>query len=226
MAKAEYRYRQATTRLSLGVGLQRGHVPPPVAVAWWQRHFTAWFCSMLCRASQWARRGTAMPRHHEAVARVFAAVVARARCGTHFVALRVYIGCCFVKWPPVAALKLRLVSSTASRPGGFTKPTLCKVPPLGTVAQPSALPRSHSRPTRLRPAPLWLLWHLGIGQALRAVFLVSGLRPVMMCVPRPPCGLAAARRWPCAGLPRPPPRGSHSPARVPRIQSQSQALRA
>ena len=46
-----------------------------------------------------------------------------------------------------------------------------------------------------------LSWRCGIGQALRAVFLVSGLRPVMLCVPRPPCGLAAARHWPCAGLP-------------------------
>ena len=61
---------------------------------------------------------------------VFVAVVALARYGTHCVALRVYIGCCFVKWPPVAALKLRLVASTALRPAGFTKPTLCKVPPL------------------------------------------------------------------------------------------------
>jgi len=62
-------------------------------------------------------------------------------------------------------------------------------------------PRSHSRPTRRRLAPLWLSWHLGISQALRAGFPVSGLRPVMLCVPRPPLGLAAARHWPCAGLP-------------------------
>ena len=31
--------------------------------------------------------------------------------------------------------------------------------------------------------------------------LVSGLRPVILCVPRPPLGLAASRHWPCAGLP-------------------------
>jgi hypothetical protein len=69
--------------------------------------------------------------------------------------------------------------------------------------------RSHSRrrsPVAFAPyapplAPLWLLWHRGISQALRAVVLVSGLRPVMLCVPRPPWGLAAARLWPCAGLP-------------------------
>ena len=42
------------------------------------------------------------------------------------------------------------------------------------------------------------LWHWS--GASRSV-LVSGLRPVILCVPRPPCGLAAARHWPCAGLP-------------------------
>lgn len=34
--------------------------------------------------------------------------------------------------------------------------------------------------------PLWLSWHRGIGQALRAVCLVSGLRPVMGVCPRSP----------------------------------------
>ena len=47
---------------------QRGHVSPPVAFACWQRHITAWHCSLLCRLCQWARRSTAMPRHHQAVA--------------------------------------------------------------------------------------------------------------------------------------------------------------
>ncbi len=36
--------------------------------AWWQRHITALRCSMLCSLSQWARRNTAMPKDHEAVA--------------------------------------------------------------------------------------------------------------------------------------------------------------
>ena len=58
-----------------------------------------------------------------------------------------------------------------------------------------------------------LSWRCGISQALRAVFLVSGLRPVMLCVPRPPCGLAAARHWPCAGLPVRPQGAQLSPAR-------------
>ena len=36
--------------------------------AWCQRHITALPCSMLCSLSQWARRRSAMPRHHQAVA--------------------------------------------------------------------------------------------------------------------------------------------------------------
>ena len=59
-------------------------------------------------------------------------------------------------------------------------------------------PRSHSRPTHRRLAPLWLLWHLGIGQALRAGCLVSGLRPVICMCPAHPwprrCA-ALALRW-------------------------------
>lgn len=42
--------------------------------------------------------------------------------------------------PQFSSLKLRLMAPTAARPPGFTKPTLSKVPPLGTVAQPSPLP--------------------------------------------------------------------------------------
>ena len=48
--------------------------------------------------------------------------------------LRFYILCCFVKCLPVTMLKLRFVSDTASRPGGFTKPTICKVAYAGSVA--------------------------------------------------------------------------------------------
>ena len=158
--------------------------------------------------------GTAEYRHAQAPPGCRLSVVAPvalARCGTHFVALRVYIGCYFVKWPPVAALKLRLVSSTALRPGGFTKPTLCKVPPLGTVAQPSALP---GRVRALRAA-VWLpcgcrgTWALvrrfaqGFGQWPAASNIV--------CAP-PTLGprrfAALALRWSA----RPPPRGSLSPA--------------
>ena len=133
------------------------------------------------------------------------AVVGLARYGTHFVALRVYIGCYFVKWPPAAALKLRFVASTASRPRGFTKPTLCKVPSLGTVAQPSALPGRCAAPYAPPAGSLLAvvaLWHWS--GAPRSV-LVSGLRPFLVCVPRPPLWASPLRGvWPCAGCPSAP----------------------
>ena len=126
------------------------------------------------------------------------AVVALARYGHP---LRFYITPHCPQCPPVAALKLRLVPVTASRPSGEGNRRYAKWPSLESVAQPSALPgRLHALRAAVR-APLWLSWHRGISQALRAVWLVSGLRPVILCVPRPPCGLAAARLWPCAGLP-------------------------
>ena len=79
--------------------------------------------------------------------------------------------------------------------------------------------RSHSRPARRQLAPFWLSWRSGLGQALRAGCLVSGLRPVIMCVPRPPWGLAAARHWPCAGCPSAP-KGLPHPS-APRQQQNS-----
>lgn len=117
--------------------------------------------------------------------------------------------------PPVAALKLRLVSVTAARPSGEGNRRYAKWPSLESAAKPSALP---GRIRALRAAvcaPLWLSWHLGIGQALRAVCLVSGLRPVMWCVPPPTlvlrrCAASALR----AGLPVRPPWGLPQPARL------------
>ena len=90
-----------------------------------------------------------------------------------------------------------------------------KLPSLGTVAQPSALPGRWHALRAAVCAPLWLSWRCGIGQALRAVWLVSGLRPVMWCVPPPTlvlrrCAASALR----AGLPVRPPWGLPQPARV------------
>lgn len=90
-----------------------------------------------------------------------------------------------------------------------------KLPSLGTVAQPSALPgRLHALRAAVC-APFWLSWHHGIGQALRAVWLVSGPRPVMWCVPPPTlvlrrCAASALR----AGLPVRPPWGLPQPAHL------------
>ena len=140
---------------------------------------------------------------------VCVAVVALARYGHP---LRFYITPHCPQCPPVAALKLRLVPVTASRPSGEGNRRYAKWPSLESVAQPSALPGRWHALRAAVCAPLWLSWHRGIGQALRAVLLVSGLRPVMWCVPPPTlvlrrCAASALR----AGLPVRPHGGSLSP---------------
>ena len=79
--------------------------------------------------------------------RVCVAVVALARYGHP---LRFYITPHFVKCAPVAALKLRLVPPTASRPLGFTKQALCKVAFAGVGRTAVGASRSLARPTRRR----------------------------------------------------------------------------
>lgn len=143
---------------------------------------------------------------------VFVAVVVHARCVTHFVALRVYIGCCFGKWPAVVALKLRLVPATAAGPCGFPKQALCKVACAGQRArQPSALP---GRWRALRAAA-WSPWcwccGLGVWSGASRYVLASGLRPVVWCQP-PPTRWASPLRGigPCAQPARLPPKGAPS----------------
>ena len=122
---------------------------------------------------------------------VCVAVAAFARYGH---TLRFYIRPHFAKCSPVAALKLRLVSPTAARPRGFPKQALCKVACAGERArQPSALP---GRIRALRPAacaPLGLSWHLGIGQALRALFWSVACGQSCGVCPRPPTGASPLR---------------------------------
>ncbi len=137
---------------------------------------------------------------------VFVAVVAHARYGHP---LRFYIRPHFGKCGAVVPLKLHLVHPTAARPDGFPKQALCKVAFTGGGRTAIGAFRSLARPTRRRlralvgvPAP----WHWS--GAARFV-LLSGLRPFILCLPRPPCGLAAARLWPARSA-RPPPRGSLS----------------
>ena len=143
---------------------------------------------------------------------MFAAVVAHARYGHP---LRFYITPHCPQCPPVAALKLRLVPVTASRPSGEGNRRYAKWPSLESVEQPSALPGRWHALRAAVCAPLWLSWHRGIGQALRALWSVSGLRPVMWCVPPPTlvlrrCAASALR----AGLPVRPPWGLPQPARL------------
>ena len=140
------------------------------------------------------------------------AVVALARYGHP---LRFYITPHCPQCPPVAALKLRLVPVTASRPSGEGNRRYVKWPSLESAAQPSALPGRWHALRAAVCAPLWLVWHRGISQALRAVLLVSGLRPVMWCVPPPPpCASPLRGISPARWSARPPPVGAPS-ARAP-----------
>jgi hypothetical protein len=104
--------------------------------------------------------------------------------------LRFYIRPHFVKWSPVAALKLRLMSPTAARPRGFTKQALCKVSFAGSGG--GVAPGHQSGAART------------VG--------VSGLRPCSLCVPPPaPPGPRRCAAWaPRAPAARPPPKGAPS----------------
>ena len=145
-----------------------------------------------------------MPRHHKAVAWVLWHLwYSPAAAKLHNAAL-LSVSASQSQAPFVAA--------TASRPSGEGNRLYAKLPSLESVAQPSALPGRWHALRAAVCAPLWLSWHLGIGQALRAVRLVSGLRPVMWCVPPPTlvlrrCAASALR----AGLPVRPRGGSLSP---------------
>ncbi len=181
----------------------------------WEVHCQCFASVILCAGAQrWYRLACASCWVSRSLrlglaARMFVAVVAHARYGTHFVALRVYIGCYFVKWPPVSR-RLLLWQPPLRALAGLQNPPYAKC--LRWV-------RSHSRrrstvafaPYAPPVGSLLVVvapWHwLGASRCI----LVSGLRPVMVCVPARPRGLAAARHWPCAGLPVRP-EGSLSPA--------------
>ena len=121
---------------------------------------------------------------------VFVAVVALARYGHP---LRFYIRPHFVKWSPVAALKLRFVSPTAARPHGFTKQALCKVACAGVGRTAVGAPRSVPALRAAACTPWWLSWHLGISQALRAVFWSVACGQSCGVCPRPPTGASPLR---------------------------------
>jgi hypothetical protein len=62
-------------------------------------------------------------------------------------------------------------------------------------------------PTRRRLSPLWCAGTRASVRRCARVALVSGLRPCILCVPRPPLGLACFAASPARSA-RPPPRGS------------------
>jgi len=146
---------------------------------------------------------------------VCVAVVAHTRYGHP---LRFYITPHFVKCAPVAALKLRLVPPTASRPLGFTKQALCKVAFAGVGRTAVGASRSLARPTRRRLRALVVVvapWHWSVASQVFQSVACGQSSPVS---PRPPHrGLAATRHWPpCAGLPVCPPRGRPQSGAKPR----------
>ncbi len=124
---------------------QRGHLGPPVAALVGNPISPLYFvrCSVVsvsghggvppCPGSTRLSRG------------------ARGSCGSRPLR-QYYITPHCPQCPPVATLKLRLVPVTASRPSGEGNRRYAKLPSLGTVAQPSALP---GRVRALRAA-VWL----------------------------------------------------------------------
>ena len=140
---------------------------------------------------------------------VFVAVVAHARYGHP---LRFYITPHCPQCPPVAALKLRLVPVTASRPSGEGNRRYAKWPSLESVAQPSALPGRWHALRAAVCAPLWLSGTVALVRrcALCAWSVACG-QSCGVC-PRPPLCFAAARHQPCALVcPSAPRGGSLSP---------------
>lgn len=113
--------------------------------------------------------------------------------------LRFYIRPHFGKCGAVVPLKLHLVHPTATRPHGCPKQALCKVAFAGDGRTAVGASRSLARPTRRRQRALVVCMRRGISQALRAVCLVSGLRPFLLCLPPPTRGprrcAALAPRW-------------------------------
>ena len=170
-----------TTRLSLGVGLQRGHASRAAPLARAARYsVSARLASPLYPVRGVVGQSVANAEYRDCQAPgvLFSAaggrrvMSARARYGHP---LRFYIRPHFVKRPPVASLKLRLVPAAATRPTGSQNRPYAKWPKLGRLFCVSA-------------------WHCP--GATRSV-LFSGLRPVTRCQPRPPS--------------RPPPWGSQQP---------------
>ncbi len=159
--------------------------------------------------------GTAEYRHTQGPQScrvVCVAVVALARYGH---ALRFYITPHFVKCAPVAALKLRLVPPTASRPCGFTKQALCKVAFAGVGRTAVGASRSHPRPTRRRLRALVVvvaLWHWS--GAARCALGQWPAASHVVCAPAHPCASPLRGFSPARWSARPPPVGAPS-ARAP-----------
>jgi hypothetical protein len=183
----------------------RGVTSPVLRKCWSVRCAQIW--PRLAGASCWISH-----RLRLGLAAVFVAVVAHARYGHP---LRFYITPHCPQCPPVAALKLRLVPVTASRPSGEGNRRYAKWPSLESVAQPSALPGRWHALRAAVCAPLWLSWHLWHWSG--AARCVVGQWPAashVVCAPAHPCASPLRGISPARWSARPPPVGAPS-ARAP-----------
>ena len=113
-----------TTKLSRGILQQRGHVSPPVAAL--GGNVTSPLDPVRCSVVSASGQGGVPP--YPRTTRLSRGV--RGSCGTRALyghPLRFYITPHCPQCPAVAALKLRFVPFTASRPSGEGNGTLCKV---------------------------------------------------------------------------------------------------
>jgi hypothetical protein len=85
-----------------------------------------------------------------------------------------------------------LMPSTAGAPCGFMQHFLCKIAYAGPGVSVAGALRSVPalRAANCRPGAVLALWLWSVASQ---VFLVSGLRPCILCLPRPPWGLATLR---------------------------------
>ena len=93
-------------------------------------------------------------------------------------------------------------------PFGYRKQALCKVAYAGQRArQPPSLPGRGYTPYAPSPGRPCVVLCPGFQSGASRIVLVSGLRPVMLCVPPPTVGPRRCAAWLRAELPVRPPRG-------------------
>ncbi len=162
------------------------------------------FGSLCCQSV--ATVGTPWPASTK-LSRGIRCSVAHARYGHP---LRFYIRPHFVKCSPVATLKLRLMSPTASRPHGFTKQALCKVAYAGdgrVSRRRSPFAFAPYAPPSARPFGC-----RGTLASVRRFAQCSGQWPAashVVCAPARPPGPRRCAAWaPRAGCPSAPQGGS------------------
>ena len=198
-----------TTKLSRGVGQQRGHVPSPVAAL--GGNGTSPLNPVRCSVVSVSGHGGVPPC--PGTTKLSRGL--RGSCGTrplrppasllHNAAFCEVVASRYAKAALCVVHRFRALTGSQNRP-------YAKWPSLGTVAQPSALPGRVRALRAASRAPFWLSWRCGISQALRALFWSVACGQSSCVCPCPPSCFAAARHQPCALVcPSAPRGGSLSP---------------